>query len=877
MSYVALLFFTLLFASPVWAGNAKTSFLPLKINSSGDINSLLGQADSDFQAALAQSKITFIPRSEAEKLANYKGSWPPPIQVMQDIAAKTDSDNLATGSLTRIGNKISVDIKLFDLLSPGNPTYYYQTTDSLDGLKEAFNKIVSEIEKYIERDYLIASIAPEGNKRIDSGAILRKITTKTGDAYNPAKLRKDLKAIYAMGYFNDVQIDVSDTQKGKNVIFRVVEKPVIKSVLFEGTDELKEKDVKEAANIKEHFILNPAKVSVAEEAIRQLYKSKGFYNSKVTSKITYPNDQGAVVQFNIDEGKKMYIKEISVEGNKTFDDDELLDQIQTSKKWFMSWLTEGGLLDMNMVQQDAARIVSYYNDHGFLEAKIAEPVITQEKESLSVKFIVEEGPRFRVGKVDITGDLLESKDKLLKMLTIPNEEYLGRQAVRDDILKLTDYYAEAGYAFADIKPIITKAPSGDIMDATFNIKKGNLVYIDRITIKGNSRTRDNVIRRELLIAEGGVFDSKALRESTQALQRLTYFEEVNITPEPSLNPDRMNIIVEVKEKSTGNFSIGAGYSSADSLMVMGQISENNFLGRGDTLSLSANLSGKSSRYNLGYTDPHLNDSALSWGFDLFSTEREYDDYTKDSKGGGVRIGYPIFGKWRVYGNYSFTNTDLTDVSENAPPTIKKSVDLHVTSALKMSLVRDTRNRLYDASEGSRNVISVEYAGGPLGGDAQFTKVEGSSGWYFPMPFKTVFHIKGSIGQIFENQPGKVPVFERFYLGGLSSIRGFSPLNVSPIENGERIGGDKMWYTNTEVIFPLLETQGLKGLVFFDSGQVLNDTDNWGDTNENIKTATGLGIRWLSPMGPLSVVWGFNLDPQPDEKDAVWDFSVGGTF
>jgi outer membrane protein insertion porin family len=470
----------------------------------------------------------------------------------------------------------------------------------------------------------------------------------------------------------------------------------------------------------------------------------------------------------------------------------------------------------------------------------------------------------------------------MKLLTIKDEKYLSRQAIRNDILKLTDHYAESGYAFANIKPNIKKATSGDRMDVTFDIRKGNLVYIERITIRGNSRTRDNVIRRELRIAEGGVFDSKALRDSTQALQRLTYFEEVNIIPEPSLNPDRMNVIVEVKEKSTGNFSIGAGFSSADNLILMGQISENNFLGRGDTLSLSGNLSGNSSRYNLGYTNPHLQDSALSWGFDLFSTEREYDDYTKESRGGGIRIGYPIFGKWRLYGNYSFTDTNLTDVSDNASSIIKKSVDLHITSAVKLSLVRDTRNRLYGASEGSRNVVSVEYGGGPLGGDAQFTKVEGSSGWYFPMPFKTVFYVKGSAGQVFENETGKLPVYERFYLGGLNSIRGFEFGKISPTELNtagelERIGGDKMWYTNTEFIFPLLETQGLRGVVFYDAGQVMDDDENWGDATDNIKTAVGLGIRWLSPMGPLTVVWGFNLDPQEDEDDSVWDFSVGGTF
>jgi outer membrane protein insertion porin family len=660
----------------------------------------------------------------------------------------------------------------------------------------------------------------------------------------------------------------------------VVEKPVIKSVIFEGIDELKEEDIKEAANIKEHFILNPSKISIAEEAIRQLYKTKGFYNSQVTSKISYPDAQGAIVQFVIVEGEKIFIKEITVEGNETFDDDELLDQIETGEKWFLSWLTESGLLDMNKIQQDAGRIVSFYNNKGFLEAKIGEPEIRQEEEWLYLNFIVEEGPRFRVGTVDLTGDLIGEKDEFLALLSVRDLKYISRQAIRDDILQLTDYYAEAGYAFANVRPIVTKAPSGERMDITYKIGKGNLVYIDRITIKGNSRTRDNVIRRELRISEGGVFDSKALRQSTQALQRLSYFEEVNITPEPSLDPDRMNVIVEIKEKSTGTFSIGAGYSSVDNLILMGQISENNFLGRGDTLSLSANVGGVSSRYNLGYTNPHLNDSALSWGVDLFSTYREYDDYTKDSTGGGLRIGYPIFGKWKAYGNYSYVNTDLTDVSPNASFVIKNSVDLNVTSAVKFSLVRDTRNKLYGASMGSRNVASIKYAGGPFGGDSQFTKVEGSTGWYFPMLFKTIFHIKGAAGQVFENETGKLPVYERFYLGGLNSVRGFEYGKISPIDptTGDRIGGDKMWYTNTEIIFPLLESQGLMGAVFYDSGRVYDDDEDWiDDVNDGIKNAVGLGIRWLSPMGPLRVVWGYNLDPLPDEDQAVWDFSVGGTF
>jgi len=869
----------LLLTVPVPAISSQIAFLPLNINTSGETDDVTLQADTTLREALEDTTVQWIPRDSVKAYTKYSDTWPPSVKTLQKIADATETDYIAAGNLTLIGNQISVDVKLFDILSPKTPTYYAETAQSIDELGEALKKVATRIQAYTERDFRIASIAPEGNTRIDSGAILRKISTQAGETYDPEKLRNDLKSIYKMGYFNDVQIDVTDTKAGKKIIFRVVEKPIIQSVVFEGIDELKEEDVKDAANIKEHLVLNPAQITAAEETIQQLYKTKGFYNSKVKAEITYPSDKGAIVRFIIEEGEKIYIKEISIEGNVAFDDDELLDQIETGEKSFLTWITQAGLLDMIKIKQDAARIVAFYNNHGFLEAKIGEPEIRQENEWIYLKFVVDEGPRFRVGTVDFSGDIVGTKEEMLDLLQIRQEKFLSRKVLRDDILKLTDYYAESGYAFANIRPITRNSPEGDRIDITFKIDKGGLVYIDRITIKGNNRTRDNVIRRELTIAEGGVFDSKAVRKSTQALQRLSYFEEVNITPEPSLDPDRMNVIIEVKEKSTGTFSIGAGYSSVDKLILMGQISENNFLGRGDTLAFSANVSGVSTRFNLAYTNPHLNDSALSWGTDIFSTNREYDDYTKDSKGGGLRIGYPIWGQWKAYGNYSYTDTDLSDIARNASYVIKESADIHITSAIKFSLVRDTRNRLYGASRGSKNVGSIKYAGGPLGGDAEFTKVEGSTSWYFPMMFSTVFHIKGAAGQIFENEPGKLPVYERFYLGGLNSVRGFEYAKISPIDpaTGDRIGGDKMWYTNIEVIFPLLQTQGITGVVFFDSGQVLNDDEDFWQVNDSIKKSAGLGVRWLSPMGPLRVVWGYNLDPLPDEDQSVWDFSIGGTF
>lgn len=857
---------------------AKTIFLPPIVKSFGDTSRYTSLIDSDIRKGLAGTDITYPTRQEAASLANYNGTWPPPMQQLKKIAAAARAENIIVGTTTAVGREFSLDVKYFDLLSPENPVFFYQTAANDADLPRAVKALVNSIQQYNNREFTIASIAPQGNNRIDSGAILRKVSTRKGDIYNQTALRNDLKEIFNMGYFDDVQIDVEDSARGKKVIFRVKEKPVITSVTFIGIAEVKEADVKGAANFREHLILNPVQIDAAKKAILQLYKTKGFYNSTVTTKVKKSDKNGVSVDFIIHEGEKIYIKDIKVEGNTAFSDSEILDQIQTGTRWFMSWLTDSGLLDQTKIKQDSTRIAAFYADNGYLDARVGDPMIKQEGEWLYIIFNIEEGSRYRVGTVGLTGDDLGDRRTLLDLLTVRNEKYVSRKTVRDDILKLTDFFAERGYAFASIKPRFNKA-EGNRMDINFDIDKGNLVYIDRIIIRGNTRTHDNVIRRELHIKEGGIFDAKALRESSKGLQRLQFFEEANITPEPSMNPDRMTIVINVKEKSTGAFSIGAGYSSADNLLFMGQISENNFLGRGDSVSLSATVGGSSSRYNLGYTNPHLNDSDLSWGVDLFKTYYEYDDYTKDSTGAGLRVGYPLWEKWRIYGNYSLTSTDLSDLSDDASYIITNSVDIHLTSAFKLSLVRDSRNQKFNATDGSRNSLSVEYAGGPLAGDAQFTKVEASSGWYFPVWEKTAFHVKGAAGQVFENETDKLPVYERFYLGGLSSVRGFKYATISPTDpdTDEDIGGDKMWYSNVEFIFPLLSTAGLNGLVFFDSGQVYDDDENFFSETDNIKKAAGFGVNWLSPMGPLQLVLGFNLDPLEDEEDSVFDFSIGGTF
>ncbi|MDW7773285.1 MAG: outer membrane protein assembly factor BamA [Desulfobulbaceae bacterium] len=858
------------------AADQNTAFVPFKINAPNP-RELGQQVDSILGEELQKKNLSMLTREQTAAIIDYAGSWPPVPEDIQKIAEQTGYDYVAVGSLTRIADQLSLDIQVFDVLSPGSPYSSYRYGIPVIQLDTLISEAVIDILGYTSRNFLVASIEPEGNKRIDSGAILRKITTKPGDFYDPEQLREDLKAIFSMGYFESVEIEANDTEKGKGIIFRVEEKPVISRVLVTGSDKVKEQEVRDAAAIMPNTILNPARLNDALQRINELYKSKGYYNTKSTVDVSYPAKDRAEVKFNIDEGEKIYIGKISFEGNNSFKDRELAKVIETAERGWLSWITDTGVLKMSVLNQDAARIGAFYNNKGFIEAKVGDPRVEQVEDELHITFPIEEGPRFRVGTVDIEGDFILSRDEIIDMLKIRKEEFLNREVLRNDSLKLTDLYAEQGYAFAEIRPKVDRAPDSNRVDIVLQIDQGPLVYFNRVEIQGNTRTRDNVIRRDLTVEEGGLFNSRAIRKSTENLQRLGYFEEVTVTPQPTLEENQMDIQVNVKERSTGQFSVGAGYSSSDSLLFMADISENNLFGTGNRLSLAANMSSVTSRFTLSFTNPRIFDSNILAGVDAYNWMKEYDDYTRDTTGGGVRLGHKLFEYWNIGYGYSYTDTTLSDLSENASIVIRRSQDIHVTSAFRLSITRDTRNNFFSPTSGSVNAFSVEYAGGILAGDAEFTKVEASTSWYFPIPFRSVFHIKGAAGQAFENEDGKLPVYEHFYLGGLNTIRGFKTSRVSPKdpETGERIGGDKMWYANIEIIFPLFEEMGLRGVLFTDFGNVYDVDDDW--KFDEIKKAAGIGFRWLSPMGPLRLAWGYNLDPDPDEESSVWDFSIGGSF
>jgi outer membrane protein insertion porin family len=861
-------------ASPA-AAQQQTLFLPLAIHAP-EAGRLATLADEALTTAVSASGEQVLSRHEAEKQFDYGVAWPPAPAAVRAFAAGQAIDYVALGSLTQVDAGFSIDLAAYDLLSDAPPKYFYGRAESAAELDRVLSSLVGEILTHTGRHFLIGEIGVEGNRRIDSGAILRNVRTQAGDRYQPDLLREDLKNVFQMGYFDDVRIDAVDTERGKKVTFIVDEKPVLNRVQITGQDRIKDEDIRQVITLRVNNIIRSKEVEDSVENIRRLYREKGFYNTRVTANLNYPKPDRVDVDFVIEEGEKVLIRDINFVGNDSFSERQLKKVISTSEKGFFSWFTDSGVLKRDEVEQDAARITAFYNNHGFIDAAVGKPEITQKEDRLYVTFHIAEGERYEVGQVSLSGDLVESEGTLLALVRLKDEKYFSRRILREDILRLTDFYADRGYAFADAAPLLDRNPQQKTVAVTIDLQQNNIVHINRIIIEGNTRTRDRVIRRDMEVEESGIFSASGLRASNENLQRLGFFDKVNITPEPTAAEDLMDILVQVEERPTGTFSVGAGYSSVDKLLFMTEISQNNFLGKGQRLSLQANISGNATRYNFSFTEPRVNDSQLLFGLDLYDWRREYDEYTRDSYGFALRFGYPVWERWRMFWSYGYDRTDLRDVDPLASSVILRSRDINVTSAARIGFDRDTRNRRYDPSRGSLYSINLKYAGGPLGGDAEFTKLEGSSSWYFPFKWATNFHLRVAGGLVTENKTGQLPVFERFYLGGLSTVRGFDFGEISPRENGDKIGGRKMWYTNLEYIFPIIKDAGLKGVIFVDAGDSI-DRNLPRTEFDRVRYSAGAGFRWLSPMGPLRLEWGYNLDPKGDEEQSSWDFSIGGTF
>lgn len=795
-----------------------------------------------------------------------------------NTARRLKARYLIWGSVTQLGEKASIDARLVDTEGVGAARVLFAEGD-LANLVDVTQQVAQQVTVHVLAKAVVADVAVQGTERIEPDAVLVQVKTKKGEPLKDDTLQEDIRTIYKMGFFETVAADVTDTDQGKRVTFVVREKPSVVEVKLEGNKEIKEKDILAAISTKPFTVLRKNVVNDDVNRIVKLYHQKAFFNAEVTSTIDFPQDpRKAVVVFRIKEGKKIYVKGIDFTGNAHFSDRKLRGVMETKSRGIFSWFSDKGVLDREVLDTDLDRVTAFYHDHGFMDARVGSPTVEKREDGFYIVLPVVEGQRYRVAAVDVRGDLLETTPEVAKRLELKKEQYFSREKLRKDLDTLTKHLMDAGYAYAQVDPAVSKNPESHTSDVVYQLRKGPMVHIEKITITGNTRTRDNVIRRQIQLAEGDRFSASAMERSQLNLRRVDYFEEVDIQSSEGSTPEAMNLNVKVKEKPTGALSVGGGYSSEDGVFVGGNILQRNLFGRGQYLALKAYLGGETSRYSLSFTEPWLFDTPLSAGFDIYDWYREYNDFNKDAMGGKLRISHP-FGTWsRWHLAYVFENAKVSDVDEDAALIIKDQEGRQIKSSIMASVERDSTDHPFLPTRGSMHTVSLEYSIPYLGSDSDFVSLVAGAGRYFPLFWKFVgfAHVKG--GYIFELDSDKpAPIYERFFLGGINSIRAFDWGDVGPKdpETGDSIGGIKFGQVNLELLFPLAEKIGMRGVLFFDAGNAFDDGEDF--RIEDFRTAAGAGVRWNSPMGPLRIEWGYNLDRKPGEDSSNWQFSMGVFF
>lgn len=740
----------------------------------------------------------------------------------------------------------------------------------------------------------ISEIVVSGNRRIESPAITNAIKVKPGDRFFEEKIDDDVKAIFALGYFNDVKVQKTETPQGIQLTYYVTEKPVVREIIFDGNKSLGTDKLKEAMELKVNTIFSAKELLKSLKKLNKLYADEGYSQAEIEPVKEQISTNELRLTLKIKEGGKILIREIRFEGNHAFNAGKLKDLMETKEDWWLAWLTGAGVYKEDVVRNDMLLITEHYMNNGYLSFKMGEPKIgmTPDKNALLILVSMTEGEKYTVGQIDFKGDLLETREELVKKMKMKTGDVFNRGVLRQEIFSLTDLYADKGYAFANVNPLTGMNSTARLIDIVFEFEKGEKVYIDRINIAGNAKTRDKVLRRELRVTEGELYSATGIKKSKQNLMNLGYFEEATLATAKGKSDNKLNLDVNVKEKPTGTFSIGGGYSSLDGFVGQGSIQQTNLLGLGLKTNISASLGGKSSTYSLGITEPYFLDSKWSLGGDLYRTERQYVDYTKRATGADVKAGYPLSDTVSTFLMYKYEEVKIYKESVALQEMIRLNPDLvsvqnGITSAVTATISRNTTDYRLDPTTGMTNSLSVEFAG--LGGTTRFLRYIAQSAQFFPVGLGTVFMIHGTFGHI--QEIGKrIPIDEQFYLGGINTLRGYPGRTVSPyvitpqydsvtgVKTGEQhayIGGDTEAVLNVEYTVPLLKEAGLKGVLFLDIG---NSADGLGNTFSKLLSSYGFGIRWLSPIGPLRLEYGIPLTPREGiDKKGKLEFSIGSFF
>jgi outer membrane protein insertion porin family len=722
----------------------------------------------------------------------------------------------------------------------------------------------------------IRSIEIKGNQRVDTSTIQFYVRNRVGDEFSVARIREDILRIYRLGFFKDVQVDVEEFEGGLRVTFIVVEEPFVRDITIAGAQAIKREEIEGKLALKANSVLNRNQVRDSLDKIKQLYQEKGYYFAEAEAVYTDVGPDEIDLTIRITEGEKILIKRITFVGNRAIEAWELRGVMETKEATLISFITGTGVYQRETLRNDLRRIEAFYQTRGFLRVEVSEPDVRVDPKAkgIFITIAIKEQDQYRVGRLQVEGDDLFSAAELKGLMRLQEGEIFDRSQLANDVLKVSDRYTERGYAFADVVPLTSIDQQKRLVNIDVKIDRGPQVRVGRILIVGNEITRDKVIRREIRLNEGDLFDSSKLRRSRQRLGNLGFFEEIKLDTRRRPEENLVDLEARVKEQPTGAFTAGAGYSSTQSVIGTASIRQNNLFGRGQRLALTAALSGISADFTLSFTEPYFLDSQYALGLEAYNRSFDYDTFDSQETGAGLRFSRPIGEYLRVGLGYRYENVNISDIAEGAPQSIQDQAGRSTSSVITPSLTWDTRDNALNPSHGFYNLLSVDFAGGPLGAENKFYKTVGETNWYYPLISDIVLSLRGRLGYA-DGYGGKpLPLYERFFVGTQAvTIRGYELDEVGPRDaNGDPLGGNSMILLSGQLRFPI--TQGLSLVGFIDSGN-LYDKGQFDPTR--LRTGVGAGIRFVTPLGPLALDYGFKLDRKPGDKTGAIHFNVGSLF
>jgi outer membrane protein insertion porin family len=711
---------------------------------------------------------------------------------------------------------------------------------------------------------------------VQEAVILGRVGAKIGSPFVANRTAEDIRGIFALGFFDDVQVKVEDFEGGVKLTYMVVERPFVRDIVFSGNKKEDAGTLQEKIDLKLGSVYNPVEVNRGADKLKEFYETEGYFEVGITPEVEKLPDGDVTVTYRIAEGRRITIDQIVIEGAQGLTPKQIKSAMDTQER---EYIILRGTVQRQRLDEDVDRIIQLYNDFGYVQARVesSDIQIDREKARATIRIVVVEGPQFKVGGVDVTGNAVLPMEEIRKRIELKSGEVFSRSKLRDSVKGITDLYSAIGRASADVSPNTLQDTPGRLVNIVFEITEGPETYVERINIAGNTRSEEKILRREIPMAEGDLFTSQKLARAKQRLTNLNYFDKVEAKTAPGSAKDKIIVNIDVTEKPTGLFSIGGGYSSQDGALGTLDLSQRNFLGKGWEVFLRLRGGAKLQTGTIGFTEPWLFDRPLAAGFDIFNTRRILPDYTVNSLGGDIRLGHPLgeYSRWNAV--YRVSQDKISDVNQLGSPELISQEGTHLTSLVGLSLARDTRDSVYDPTRGTTVSLGLDFAG--VGFGEKFARSVLTTTYFQPLPWlEHVLSFRLMGGYSFGWSKDPVPLFERFYLGGSNSLRQFKSLQVSPKDNtGTRIGGNSEVLGTVEYQIPLFF--GIKAAVFYDVGNVWGPDISQGTKIDigDLRHGAGAGLRWNSPFGPIRVDYGIKLDQKKGESFGNFNFSAGSSF